>query len=87
MSASSVFTCSADYERPTGHPAELPEGIAERLYKPFDTEALVTLDPFMGTGKLLDPARLRGRRVVGIEAEPGYCEIAVKRLQQEVLPL
>jgi len=78
---SAVFTSPAVYERASGHPAELPEGLAEWLYAPFDREGLVTLDPFMGTGRLLEPAVARGRTVIGIDTEERYCEITARRLE------
>lgn len=81
--ASSVFKASAFYTRHTLHPAELPDGVGDWLYAPFEADTV--LDPFMGTGKLLEPARLAGRRAIGIEIEESYCEIAAKRLAQEVL--
>lgn len=77
---SAVYTTPADYERTSGHPAELPDGLAEWLYAPFDNDGLATLDPFMGTGRLLEPAARRGRRVIGIDVDERYCEIARQRL-------
>jgi site-specific DNA-methyltransferase (adenine-specific) len=79
---SSVFVSEAKYKKESKHPAELPPGIADWLYSPFDADGLIALDPFCGTGRLLEPAAIAGRAVIGIDIEERYCETAARRLER-----
>jgi site-specific DNA-methyltransferase (adenine-specific) len=65
------------------HPAARNEEHARWVVKWWG-EGLVC-DPFAGTGTTLIAAKDQGVSAIGIEIEPRYCEIAVKRLRQEVL--
>ncbi|HEX7124166.1 MAG TPA: DNA methyltransferase [Thermodesulfobacteriota bacterium] len=67
------------------HRAPVPVGVMTWLYRPFAPGML--LDPFCGSGASLLAAKLLSGRAIGIEIEERYCEIAAKRLAQEVLPL
>ena len=71
--------------KPNGHPTPKPIELWRELLGVIPGD--VILDPFMGSGTTLRAAKDLGRKAIGIEIEERYCEIAVKRLQQAVLPM
>jgi DNA modification methylase len=68
------------------HPAPFPEAIARDHILSWSNENDIVLDPFAGSGTTAKMARMMGRRFIGIEINPEYCEIAANRLRQNVLP-
>jgi site-specific DNA-methyltransferase (adenine-specific) len=47
----------------------------------------IVLDPFMGSGTTAVVAMRMSRKWVGIELNPNYCELIVKRVKKLELPL
>ena len=76
-------------ERPVpGHPCPKPLGTWSRVLRRLSvSDRDVVLDPFMGSGSTLAAAKYGGKRAIGIEQSEAYCEIAARRLTQEVLDL
>jgi DNA modification methylase len=66
-------------EHPTQKPLQVMSWSIEQLGNPE-----TILDPFMGSGTTGVAAIQLGRKFIGIEREPKYFDIAVKRIEQAV---
>jgi site-specific DNA-methyltransferase (adenine-specific) len=67
------------------HPAPFPEALARDHILSWSNPGDVVLDPFSGSGTTAKMAKHNGRRFIGIEINQEYCDIAHKRLSQDVL--
>jgi DNA modification methylase len=80
-----------DVQRSGGHPAPFPVVLPQRLIMMYtfkecpaaNFEGDIVLDMFNGAGATCVAARALGRRWIGIDIHPGYCEIARNRVQYE----
>jgi len=62
------------------HPTEKPVGLLEAVAG--NAEGGIILDPFMGSGTTGVACAKLGRRFIGIEIDPGYFEIACRRIDE-----
>jgi modification methylase len=70
----------------TEHPAAFPLELPTRAVLCCTDNGDLVLDPFMGSGTTLVAAKYNNRKAIGIEIEEKYCEMAARRLQQDMLP-
>lgn len=66
------------------HPVEKPQSLYKELISVCSRENDLIIDSFLGSGTSMEAAKEMNRYFIGIEIEEKYCEIAVKRLAQEV---
>ena len=64
------------------HPAPYPYELADRLVKMFSFVGDTVVDPFCGTATSMLAAIKNGRNSIGVEIDPSYCELALKRLRE-----
>jgi DNA modification methylase len=82
-----------DVQRAGGHPAPFPVVLPQRLIMMYTFkecaeagfEGDIVLDMFNGTGATSVAARALGRKWIGIDLHPGYCEIARNRVRHEAV--
>lgn len=67
------------------HFAVMPEDLVKPCILAGTARGDVVIDPFTGAGTTAKCAKELGRGFVGSELNPAYCEIAAKRMAQEVL--
>jgi len=69
------------------HPTQKPSELIRQLVQDYSEEGDTILDPFLGSGTTARACKDLGRKCIGIEISKEYCDIAVRRLGQEVLNL
>lgn len=65
------------------HPAPFPLELAYRLVRMFSFTGDTVLDPFSGSGTTMSAAMKCGRNSIGIDIDPAYCQLALRRLLDE----
>ncbi|MBI3755331.1 MAG: site-specific DNA-methyltransferase [Deltaproteobacteria bacterium] len=78
-----VWNFSGESKKRIGHPAPFPIELPRRCVKLFSFVGDTVLDPFLGSGSTLVATTLTGRKGIGIDIDKDYCDIAIRRLQQE----
>lgn len=68
------------------HATQKPEALLYRVLLASSNPGDVVLDPFFGTGTTGAVAKRLRRRFIGIEREPGYVELARRRIA-DIMPL
>lgn len=63
-----------------GHPAPFPLELPSRLIKLYTYKGDLVLDPFAGSGTTCQAAELLGRRWIGVDMDPGYCQLAEQNM-------
>ena len=63
------------------HPTEKPPQLAAHFMLLHSLPGHLVLDPFLGSGSTLAAAELLGRRGIGIEIEPKYFDLALRRVE------
>jgi DNA modification methylase len=64
------------------HPTQKPEALMRDLVADFTDPGDTILNPFAGSGTTLVAAKRLGRKAIGIELNPAYCDVIMQRLRQ-----
>ncbi|MBI4582011.1 MAG: site-specific DNA-methyltransferase [Planctomycetes bacterium] len=68
----------------TPHPAQFPLAVIERIIWACSHPGDLLLDPFVGSGSLIEAALRTGRCCVGFEINPKYLQVASQRLDRYI---
>lgn len=77
------FECHSPLPFQRLHPTQKPLELIKWLINLFSNENDVVLDPFVGSGTTCVASQKLGRKWIGIDINPEYCEMAKKRLMRE----
>jgi adenine-specific DNA-methyltransferase len=66
----------------TPHPAQFPEDVVRRIILSSSNLGELVFDPFLGSGTTAVVSLQLGRRVIGVEINSSYCQIAADRIER-----
>ena len=66
------------------HPTQKPLSISHRIIRHFSSPGDLVVVPFAGSGTECVAAKLDGRRFIGIELNPEYVALGLRRIQEAV---
>jgi site-specific DNA-methyltransferase (adenine-specific) len=75
-----TWTFAGANPRRVGHPAPFPEELPRRLIKLYSYPDDLVLDPFVGSGTTQIAATRLGRRSMGVEINPQFCDLTVRNI-------
>lgn len=64
------------------HPTVKPVAMVEDAIRDCSRRKGVILDPFLGSGTTIIAAERAGRRGFGVEIDPAYCDVTLRRVQE-----
>jgi site-specific DNA-methyltransferase (adenine-specific) len=79
-----IWTFNGESKKRIGHPAPFPIQLPYRAIKLFSFVNDVVFDPFSGSGTTLIAAANNSRIGIGLEIDANYCELAKKRILNEI---
>lgn len=80
---SSVMTCPIIHYTKQIHPNEKPISLIEKIIGHCTFFGALIIDPFAGSGAILDACKKQGRRYVGIERDKNYFDLIEGRLRDD----
>jgi len=80
-----VLSCGRVSAADREHQTQKPVDLMAQLIKVVSPPGGVVLDPFAGSGSTLVAAKVTGRHWIGIERDPGNCDIANRRIEHMLL--
>jgi DNA modification methylase len=83
-SVGNVLECGRVHVTDREHPTQKPVDLLQSMVRVVAPEGGLVVDPFCGSGTTGVACVREGRRFLGVERDPEYCEVARKRLGGEV---
>lgn len=77
-----IIKCRRVLPNELKHPNEKPVRLMEELIRKCTHKGAVVLDPFMGSGTTGVACVNTGRKFIGMEIDPGYFEVAKRRIEE-----